>query len=138
MNRVVLLGRLGADPELRTMADGLAVLTMRLATNETYLDKNKERKEKTEWHNVVVFGARAEGLARFLTRGACILVEGGLRTSSYEKDGVKRYKTDVIAREVCLTGKAPSSEAAMSRGGLAPGVNGKIPPPELATEEIPF
>jgi len=105
MNKAILLGNLGADPELRYTAAGVAVLNLRLATNESYVDKNKEPQERTEWHTVVIWGNRAEGLARVLTKGSSVLIEGALRTSSYEKDGTKRYRTEVHAREILFAGK---------------------------------
>lgn len=120
MNRVMLLGNLGADPELRYTPSGQAVLHMRLATNESFLDRNKVSHDRTEWHNVVVWGPRGEALAKMLTKGACILVEGWLRTSSYEKEGVKRYRTDVVAREICFTGRR-SASAAPAEDPYAPG-----------------
>ena len=104
INRVMLLGNLGADPELRMTNGGQAVLNLRLATSETYLDRNKVRQEKTEWHNVTLWGKRAEALAKILSMGARIFVEGSNRTSSYEKDGQKHYRTDVVARNVVLCG----------------------------------
>jgi len=107
LNRVMLLGNLGADPELRMTGGGQAVLNLRLATTESYLDKQKARQERTEWHNVIVWGKRAEGLARILKKGDRIFIEGGLRTSSYDdRDGNKRYKTEVVASDVILNGKA--------------------------------
>jgi single-strand DNA-binding protein len=105
MNKVFLLGNLGADPELRYTAAGIAVLSLRLATNESFFDKNKELQERTEWHTVVVWGSRAEALAKILSKGTTVMVEGSLRTSTYEKDGGKRHKTEIHAREVFLTGK---------------------------------
>ncbi len=107
MNKVILLGNLGATPELRYTPAGVAVLSMRIATNESWRDKNKEVQERTEWHNVVVFGNRAEGLGRILAKGTILLVEGGLRTTSYEKDGQTRYRTEVHAREVLFAGRKP-------------------------------
>jgi len=105
LNRVMLLGNLGADPELRMTNGGQAVLKLRLATSETNLDRNKVRQERTEWHSVVVWGKRAEALAKFLTKGSRIFVEGGLRTSSYDdKEGNKRYKTEVVANNIILSG----------------------------------
>ena len=105
LNRVFLLGNLGADPELRVTNSGQAVLKMRLATSETYLDKNRVRQERTEWHNVVVWGKRAEALGKFLTKGSRIFVEGGLRTSSYDdREGNKRYKTEIVASNIILSG----------------------------------
>jgi len=117
MNKVMLLGNLGADPELRHTASGDAVLNLRIATTETWFDKeSKSEKSRTEWHNVVLFGNRATALARILSKGSPVLVEGGLRTSSYEKDGVKRWKTDVYAREVYLLGRKPASDAPHAGG----------------------
>ena len=84
---------------------GQAVLKMRLATSETYLDRNRVRQERTEWHNVVVWGRRAEALGKFLTKGSRLFIEGGLRTSSYEdRDGNRRYRTEVVANNVILAG----------------------------------
>jgi single-strand DNA-binding protein len=118
LNRVMLLGNLGADPELRMTQGGQAVLKMRLATTETYLDRNKVRQEKTEWHNVVVWGRRAEALSKFLTKGSRLFVEGGLRTSSYDdRDGNKRYRTEIVANNIILAGSG-------GRGGGGPGAGG--------------
>ncbi|MEZ4227821.1 MAG: single-stranded DNA-binding protein [Polyangiaceae bacterium] len=105
LNRVMLLGNLGADPELRMTGGGQAVLKLRLATSESYLDKNRVRQERTEWHSIVVWGKRGEALSKFLTKGSRIFVEGSLRTSSYEVEGQKRYRTEVIAREIILAGR---------------------------------
>ena len=107
LNRVMLLGNLGADPELRMTPSGQAVLKLRLATSESYLDRNKVRQERTEWHSVVVWGKRAEALNKILSKGSRIFIEGGLRTSSYDdKEGHKRYKTEVVATEIILAGGA--------------------------------
>ncbi len=142
LNRVILLGNLGQDPELKYMANGQAMLKLRLATNETYLDKNKERQEKVEWHWVVVFGPRAEALAKLLSKGSGVLVEGGLRTHSYEKDGVTRYTTEIVAREICFAGKR--SEAQPSDGApryIPKSARNGSPKQESETlplEDIPF
>jgi single-strand DNA-binding protein len=118
LNRVMLLGNLGADPELRMTNGGQAVLKLRLATSETYLDRNKVRQERTEWHSVVVWGKRAEALAKFLTKGSRIFVEGGLRTSSYDdKDGNKRYKTEVVAQNIILSGGGGGGRSGGGGGG---------------------
>ena len=113
MNRVLLVGNLGADPELRFTQGGQAVLNIRLATTERYLDKEKAWQERTEWHSVVVWGKRAEALAKILRKGGQIAVDGGLRTSSYDdRDGVKRYKTEIHASNVVLLGGKRDDEAA--------------------------
>lgn len=87
---------------------GTHVLSFRVATTEVYFDKDQQKQERTEWHRVTLFGARAEPLSRILTKGSSVLIEGRLQTSSYEKDGSKRYTTEVIASEICLGGRAPS------------------------------
>jgi len=105
LNRVMLLGNLGADPELRSTSGGQAVLKFRLATTESYLDRNKTRQDRTEWHNVVVWGKRAEALSRFLNKGSRLFVEGSLRTSSYEdREGNKKYRTEIHAQNIVLCG----------------------------------
>jgi single-strand DNA-binding protein len=120
LNRVILLGNLGADPELRSTSGGTAVLKLRLATSESYLDRNKQRQERTEWHRVVIWGRRAEALGKILTKGDRILIEGSLRTSSYDdKDGNKRYTTEVITSNVVLGGG--SGGRGGSRGGASGG-----------------
>jgi single-strand DNA-binding protein len=107
LNRVQLLGNLGAEPELRMTSGGQAVLKLRLATSETYLDRNKSRQERTEWHSVVIWGKRAEALAKILAKGSKVFVEGGLRTSNYEdRDGNKRYRTEIVAQNLILLGRA--------------------------------
>jgi single-strand DNA-binding protein len=117
LNRVMLLGNLGADPELRVTAGGQAVLKLRIATTESYLDRNNTRQEKTEWHSVTMWGKRGEALAKILTKGDRIFVEGGLRTSSYEKDGEKRYRTEVNATNVILGGRGGGGANREEGGG---------------------
>ena len=116
LNRVMLLGNLGADPELRVTPGGQAVLKLRLATNETYLDRNNVRQERTEWHRVTIWGRRAEALGKILQKGDLLFIEGRLQTSSYEKNGEKRYSTEVIANNVVLPG---AGRGARSEGGRA-------------------
>lgn len=105
LNKVMLFGNLGADPEFRTTSGGQAILKLRMATTESYLDRNRARQERTEWHSVTVFGKRAEALSKFLQKGSRIFVEGSLHNSSYDdKDGVKRYRTEVVANNIILGG----------------------------------
>jgi single-strand DNA-binding protein len=120
MNRVMLLGNLGADPELRVTPGGQAILKLRLATNETYLDRNNVRQERTEWHRVTVWGRRAEGLGKILHKGDVLFVEGRLQTSSYEKNGEKRYSTEIVATNILLPGGGRGrGEGAREGGGGA-------------------
>jgi single-strand DNA-binding protein len=116
-NRVMLLGNLGSDPELRFTQGGQAVLNLRLATTESYLDKDKVRRERTDWHNVVVWGKRGEALANIIGKGSSLFIEGSLRTSSYDdRDGNKRYKTEVIANNVILAGRGRGGAGAEDSG----------------------
>lgn len=142
LNKVMLLGNIGAEPELRTTPQGQSVLKLRLATTWNYVDKNQERQEKTEWHSVTIWGKRGEALARILTKGARILVEGRLQTSSYEKDGVKKYRTEVVADDVFFAGGAasargPSAPSAATRELPHVGSNGAMPRAASAND-IPY
>ena|SRR5271154_319579 len=105
LNRVMLIGNLGADPDLKVTPGGQAILKLRLATNESYLDRNNVRQERTEWHRVTVWGRRAEALGKILQKGDSLFVEGRLQTSSYEKNGEKRYSTEVVANNIVLPGR---------------------------------
>jgi single-strand DNA-binding protein len=104
----MLLGNLGADPELRAFGGGgpdQTLLKIRLATTESYFDKKQnEWKDRTDWHNIVIFGRRAEALHKLLSKGSKIFVEGHLQTSSYEKNGQKVWSTSVVASNVVLCG----------------------------------
>lgn len=125
LNKVMLLGNLGADPELKVTPGGEAILKLRLATTESYLDRNNTRQEKTEWHRVTVWGKRGEALSKYLKKGDCIYVEGKNKTTSYEKDGQKHYSTDIVASNVLFTG---------SSGGGSAGKQDDV----VDSEEIPF
>lgn len=126
LNKVLLLGNLGADPELRVTPGGQAILKLRLATSETYLDKANVRQERTEWHSITVWGKRGEALAKILTKGSSIFVEGGLRTSSYEKDGEKRYRTEIVANNIILAGgkRGGAGDAQFDQGERSGGGGG--------------
>lgn len=97
LNKVMLIGRLGRDPEIRYSQQGVAVVNFSIATSEQWTDKNTgERQERTEWHNVVVFGKQAETCEKYLSKGSQIYVEGKLQTTSYEKDGQTHYPTKIV------------------------------------------
>jgi single-strand DNA-binding protein len=129
LNHVCLAGSLGADPELRVTQGGTAVLNLRLATTESYLDKDKVRQERTEWHRVTVWGKRGESLARLLSKGMRLTIVGRIHNSSYEKDGQKRYTTEVVAAKVLLPGLVRSN-----------GAMTEVPPaePPPADLDVPF
>lgn len=124
-NSCQFVGNLGADPELWVASNGNQLLKLRLACTESYVDKNNVRQEKTEWVNITLFGKRAEGLAKILNKGDRIFVEGSLHTSSYEKDGVKKYTTEVNVRNVILCGSKRSGEEGAKRPSTAPAAAGE-------------
>lgn len=105
VNKVILIGNLGKDPEIRTLESGAVVAKFPLATSESYRDKSSgERKESTEWHNVVLWRNTAELAAKYLKKGDQCYVEGKLRTRSWVKDGVTRYTTEVVGETITLLG----------------------------------
>ncbi|BCX82686.1 single-strand DNA-binding protein [Methylomarinovum caldicuralii] len=106
VNKVILLGNLGADPETRYMPSGDAVTTLRVATSETWKDKQTgQQQERTEWHRVVLFGRLAEIAAEYLKKGRQVYIEGQLRTRKWQgQDGQDRYTTEIVAREMQLLG----------------------------------
>ncbi len=120
LNRVILIGNIGQDPELRFTQGNQAVLNVRMATTDSYYDdKKKERVERTEWHTVIIWGKRAEALNKILSKGFRICVEGRLQTRSWEdKSGGKRYSTEIQAANVLLLGapQGGSKEGAPAGG----------------------
>lgn len=105
LNKAILIGNLGQDPELRYTQGGQAVLNLRLATTETFFNRDKERQQRTEWHTVVVWGKRGEALNKILSKGRSICVEGRIQTRRWEdRDGNKRYGTEIVATNVILVG----------------------------------
>src|SRR5262245_38588742 len=105
VNKVILIGNLGADPELRYTNTGSAVANLRIATNEQWTDKNGERQERTEWHQIVVWGKQAENCGKYLRKGRSVYVEGRLQTRQWEdQSGNKRYTTEVVAQIIQFLG----------------------------------
>ena len=101
INKVILIGNLGRDPETRYAQNGSAVTNFSVATSESWRDKaSGEQQERTEWHNVVCFARLAEIAGEYLRKGSKVYIEGGLRTTSWEKDGEKKYRTEIMAREL--------------------------------------
>ncbi|MFT3926288.1 MAG: single-stranded DNA-binding protein [Myxococcales bacterium] len=125
LNRAILVGNLGMDPELKFTQGGQAVLRIRLATTETYPGKTGERQERTEWHTVTVWGKRAEALNKILSKGRTIWVEGRIQTRSWEdKDGNKRYATEINAQNIGLVGGGGGGGARSGGGGSYGGGGG--------------
>lgn len=110
VNKVILLGYVGKDPEIRVLESGRKVANFPLATTETYKDKNGEKVENTEWHNVVFWGPVADVFEKYVKKGTQLYMEGKLRTRSYEtKEGVKKYSTEVLGESMTLLGAPPKS-----------------------------
>ena len=128
INKVILIGTCGADPETRYSANGNAITTLRLATNESWTDKNTgEKQERTEWHRVQLFGRTAEIASEYLRKGKSVYIEGKLRTNKYtDKDGVERYSTDIIGDDLQLLG-GPGEGGGEAREGGAPRQGGYAP-----------
>jgi single-strand DNA-binding protein len=120
INKVILVGNLGADPEVRYTGGGTAIASLRIATSEQWTDKQSgQKQERTEWHRVKLFGRLAEIAGEYLKKGRQVYIEGSLRTDKYtDKDGVERYSTDIIANDLQMLGGGGAE------GGGAPGGGG--------------
>ena len=154
VNKVILIGHLGAKPELKYLPSGQAVCELRVATNEVYNDKQNQRQERTEWHRIVVWGKMGENCAQYLDKGRSVFVEGRLQTRSWDdkNTGEKRYMTEIVAQSVQFLGGPGGGGGGGDRpgygGGGGPrggggggrgsdeGGGGDIPPP--GDDEIPF
>ena len=143
VNKVILVGNLGRDAELRYTPGGAAVATLNLATTEVWNDRNQQKQEKTEWHRVVVWGKQAESLQEYLTKGKQIYVEGRLQTRQWDdKDGNKKYTTEIKADRITLLGGGGSGSGggrSMDRGGSqmsGPMDDSQMEP--ITDDDIPF
>lgn len=120
VNKVILIGRLGTDPEVRYTSGGSAVANFNLATNESWMDKEGQKKERTEWHRVVVWGKLGELCGQYLSKGRQAFVEGRLQTRDWQdKDGNKRYTTEIVAQNIQFLGG--NSDRAGSGAGAGSG-----------------
>lgn len=158
LNKVMLIGNLGMDPEIRYGQSGSAVLRLRIATTERYMTRGGERQERTEWHTVIFFGNRAEGLNKHLGKGQTVYVEGRLQTRSWEdRDGNKRYTTEIVGTHLLfLGGRGAGGGAGGGYGGESGGGYGgegggyqggghggggpadDFPPDDFGDDDIPF
>ena len=144
VNKVILVGNLGRDAELRYTPGGSAVATLNMATTEVWNDKQGQKQEKTEWHRVVLWGKQAESLQEYLTKGKQIYVEGRLQTRQWDdKDGNKRYTTEIKADRITLLGGGGGRSGGAYAGGADRGTShpsgGDEPPIEPITDDdIPF
>ncbi len=140
VNKVILIGNLGRDVELRYTSSGAPVATLSLATTEVWNDKSGQRQEKTEWHRVVLWGKQAESLQEYLLKGRQIYIEGRLQTRQWDdRDGNKRYTTEIRADRLVLLGSRGNSGSVSrsdSQEQQAPTPDGA--PTELTEDDIPF
>jgi len=148
LNKAMVYGNLTRDPELKALPSGMNVCSMSIATNRVYNDRDGKRQEATDYHNVVVFGKQAENSAKYLTKGNGVYVEGRLQTQSWEKDGQKQYRTEIVADRVQFGPKNGSSGQSSGGQSAAPAAStaeaGKTPSvpdypeEEINPEDIPF
>ena len=143
INKVILVGNLGADPETRYMPSGSAVTNIRIATTESWKDKDTgDQQERTEWHSVAFFGRLAEIVAEYLRKGSQVYIEGKLRTRKWQdKEGNDRWSTEVVANEMQMLGGRPGSNApaqAPAPAAAQGGADAPQPPPGEFDDDIPF
>jgi single-strand DNA-binding protein len=149
LNKAIVYGNLTRDPELRSTPSGMQVCTMGLATNRVFNDRDGNRQESTDYHNIVVFGKTAENCAKYLTKGNGVFVEGRMQTRSWEQDGQKKYRTEVIADRVQFGpkggngGGGDTAPAAAATSATAPAQSKApavpdYPEEEINPEDIPF
>jgi len=143
LNKAMVYGNLTRDPELKALPSGMQVCSFSVATNRVYNDRDGKRQEAVDYHNVVVFGKQAENSAKYLSKGNGVYIEGRMQTRSWEKDGQKLYRTEVIADRVQFgpkNGSGSSSSSPAAAGGnneKAPAVP-DYPEEEINPEDIPF
>ncbi len=137
INKVILVGNLGRDPEIRSTASGIPVANLSLATNRRWKDREGDRQEQTEWHNVVCFGRQAEIAGQYLSRGRQIYVEGRIQTRSWEdrNTGETRYRTEIVCENFQMLGQREGTVEPPS--ATEPPLQGD-PGPEPASDDIPF
>lgn len=134
VNKVILIGNVGKDPEIRQVGDN-KVANFTIATSERYKDKNGEVKEQTEWHNIVIWGAVAGVVEKYVGKGSQVYVEGKIRTRSYDdKDGNKRYTTEILGSTLKLLGHKP--EGSTQKAGAPQ--SAQEPPFEDMPDDLPF
>jgi single-strand DNA-binding protein len=145
LNKAMIYGNLTRDPEMKALPSGMQVCSMSIATNRVYNDRDGKRQESTDYHNVVVFGKQAETSAKWLTKGSGVYVEGRLQTRSWDKDGQKQYRTEIVADRVQFGpksgGGAPGAPMGTNpqdgEGNKAPALP-DYPEEEINPEDIPF
>lgn len=139
VNKVIIVGNLGGDPDKRFTGSGAAVTTLNVATTDRWTDKSGQKQERTEWHRVVVWGQQAESCAQYLSKGRQVYVEGRLQTRQWDdKDGNKRYTTEVIAQRVQFLGSAPGGRSDSTTDATATPPADMNPGFDASDDDIPF
>jgi single-strand DNA-binding protein len=139
VNKVILVGRLGRDPETRYTSSGQAVCNFTLATDESFKDRSGERQQRTEWHRIVMWGKLAEIGQQYLRKGKLIYVEGRLQTRQWDdKEGNKRTTTEIVANVMRMLGGRGDSPPAAEADTGATSAADDHPQPEITDEDIPF
>lgn len=140
VNKVILVGRLGKDPEVRNLENGATVANFTMATSETYKDKTTgEKKEITDWHNIVLWRGLAEIAQKYLHKGDMIYVEGKLRTRSWEKEGITRYTTEIIGDNMTmLSTRGGGGGGSSANEGYSGGSSDSIPAASGGSDDLPF
>jgi single-strand DNA-binding protein len=136
INKVILIGNLGADPELKYTPSSRALCNLRIATTEVFKDKAGVKQERTEWHRVTVWGDQAENCSKYLAKGRSVYVEGKLQTRSYDKEGQKHYATDVVADRVVFLGGGGAGGGGGGGGGPRGGGGGGRPPSDGGGDDM--
>lgn len=135
INKAMIYGNLTRDPEMKALPSGQNVTSMSIATNRVWKDKDGKQQEEVEYHNIVVFGKQAENCAKYLTKGSGAYVEGRLQTRSWDKDGVKMYRTEIVAETVQF-GSKPNNTASTSTKDES--ALPEYPADEIDADSIPF
>lgn len=139
VNKVILIGNLGADPEVRNTASQQSVTQFNLATSESWVNRKGERQEKTEWHRVVVWGKLAETCGKYLTKGRQVFVDGRLQTRSWETEqGQKRFTTEIIANQVLFLGRSVQGVGKEDMATTDASFKKEPEFPQSKPEELPF
>jgi single-strand DNA-binding protein len=140
VNKVILVGNLGKDPEVRFTPSGRAVAKFPVATTESWMDQENSRQERTEWHNIVVWGKQAESCGQYLAKGRQVFVEGSIRSRSYDdKEGNKRYITEIVAQRIQFLGgggggRGTGAESGSGAGGSFDEFGGG----QIPEDDVPF
>lgn len=131
VNKVILVGRAGKDPEITTLRDGLKVARLSLATTESYTNKAGEKVENTEWHNLSIWRGYADVAEKYIGKGQLLYVEGKLRYSIYEKEGQKHYRTEIVVENLRMLGGKPQTETTQPE-------TAGVPLAEEGEDDLPF